>query len=798
MTYDRQRHYNCLELPKVLGLLAELTCCEDAKEFAMEIEPQTNVSLAKALLSQTRDAHMLLARFGGPSFGGLKNVDSALSRACAGSTLSMKELLDVAGVLRAIRTISAYRENNGGEDTVLDVFFGSLRPNSFLETAITSAIISEEEMADNASPELAKIRRDIRVKESSVREKLEKIVRSNSQKYLQENIITMRNGRYVVPVKNEYRSEIAGLVHDTSASGATVFIEPAAVVEANNNIKILRSDERDEMERILAGLSSDVGDFSETIKSSYECAVELNVIFSKAQLAYKMKASFPEINDGGIIDLKQARHPLIAAEKVVPVDIRLGEEFDTLVITGPNTGGKTVAIKTVGLLTLMAMCGLMLPVNDRSRISVFDHVLADIGDEQSIEQSLSTFSSHMTNIIEMQKIADDKSLVLIDELGAGTDPVEGAALATAILEDFHLKGAKIAATTHYAELKIYALESPRIENGSCEFDVATLRPTYRLLIGIPGKSNAFAISEKLGMEKRIVERSEELVSSESKTFENVVDKLEVTRKRLEDELKKADDELKKAQEMKAKAQEELQRVEKLRKNELDAAKNNAVKIVEQAKREAYAMLEDLEKLKKEQKSKNADELLRQARAAVKKGVDSLYDAADPVVARFENDENYVLPRPLQPGDSVLIYDINETASVVSIDEKKKTAEVLAGNLKTRVKISNLRLLDKKPKPSQDKPRNVTSSSFENRRDSKAETKVDLRGMTSDEAIDTLDKYIDTAYRLGIGEFTVVHGKGTGVLRKAVNQYLRGNSYIKSYRLGVYGEGEDGVTIVTLR
>lgn len=798
MTYDRQKHYNCLELPKVLALLADLTCCEDARDFSKKIVPQTNLPLAKALLSQTRDAHMLLARFGGPSFGGLRNVDGALSRAAAGSTLTMKELLDVAGVLRAIRSISSYRESNGGEETVLDVFFGSLRPNSYLETSISSAILSEDEMADNASPALAKIRRDIRAKEASVREKLEKLVRSNSQKYLQENIITMRNGRYVVPVKNEYRSEIAGLVHDTSSSGATVFIEPVAVVEANNDIKILRSEEIDEMDRILAELSSDVGDFAETIKSSYECAVELNVIFSKAQLAYKMKASVPELNDKGIIDLKQARHPLIASEKVVPVDIRLGEDFDTLVITGPNTGGKTVAIKTVGLLTLMAMCGLMLPVNDRSRISVFDHVLADIGDEQSIEQSLSTFSSHMTNIIEMQKIADDKSLVLIDELGAGTDPVEGAALATAILEDLHFKGSKIAATTHYAELKIYALESPRIENGSCEFDVATLRPTYRLLIGIPGKSNAFAISEKLGMERRIVERGEELVSSESKTFENVVDKLEDTRKNLEKELKKADEELRKAQELKNKAQQELQNIEKQRKNELDAAKNSAVKIVEQAKGEAYAMLEELEKIKKEQKNKNADELLRQARAAVKKGVDSLYDAADPVVTRFENDENYVLPRPLKSGDSVLIYDINETASVISVDEKKKTAIVLAGNLKTRVKISNLRLLDSKPKHRQEKPRSVSSSGFENRRDAKAETKVDLRGMTADEAIDTLDKYIDTAYRLGIGEFTVVHGKGTGVLRKAVNQYLRGNSYIKSYRLGVYGEGEDGVTIVTLR
>lgn len=800
MKTDLKKHFNALELDKVLSMLADFTCCEDAREMAQSIMPETNLHLAKALLTQTNDAHMLLSRFGGPAFGGLKNVNNALQRANAGSVLNMRELLDIASVLHVIRSISSWRSTNEGVETSLDTYFGALTPNIFLENAITSAILSEEEMADNASPELAKIRRNIRIKESSIREKLDSLVRSNSQKYLQENIITMRNGRYVVPVKNEYRSEIAGLVHDTSSSGATVFIEPMAVVEANNEIKVLRSQERDEIERILAELSASVGDFSQAIKDNYECCVELNVIFSKAQLAYKMKASMPQLNEDGIIELKSARHPLINPDKVVPVDITLGKEFDTLVITGPNTGGKTVSIKTVGLLSLMAMCGLMLPVKDESKISVFDYVLADIGDEQSIEQSLSTFSSHMTNIIEIQKIANERSLILIDELGAGTDPVEGAALAMAILEDLHLKGAKICATTHYAELKIYALENSRVENGSCEFDVSTLRPTYKLLIGIPGKSNAFAISERLGMEKRIVERAEEFVSSESKKFEQVVDKLESTRKELENELQKAKAELENANKIKKEALDYKENIELLRQKEIESAKQNATKIVEQAKRESFALLEELDKLRKEQKkTSNIDELARKARQQIRKGMESIDNVTDPVISRFDSDEEYILPRPLKVGDSVLIYDLNKTAQVVSIDEKKKSVEVLTGSLKTRVKLSNIRLLDNQPKQrSENRPRNIPSSSLESRQTMKAETKVDLRGMTAEEAIMTLDRYIDTVFRLGISEFTVVHGKGTGVLRKAVSDYLKHNKYIKSYRLGIYGEGENGVTIVSLK
>ena len=795
---SRKRDYKALELEKVLEMLAGHTACPDARDMALSLKPESSLEMAQSLLNQTQSAHMMLARFGGPAFGGLKNVNNALSRADAGSTLNMKELLDIACVLHVIRSIVTWRSTNSGVETVLDVYFDALSPNKFLEDAITSAIISEEEMSDNASPLLQTIRRKIRNQESNIREKLDRLIRSSgNQKFLQENIITMRNGRFVVPVKNEHRSEIPGLVHDTSSSGATVFIEPAAVVEANNEIKVLQSQERDEIERILSELSAQCGEFANTIKNSYECAVELNLIFAKAQLAYRMNASVPILNDEGIIDLKNARHPLIAKDKVVPVNIRLGDDFDTLVITGPNTGGKTVSIKTLGLMSMMAMCGLMLPVSDESRISVFENVLADIGDEQSIEQSLSTFSAHMTNIIEILKVAGEKSLVLIDELGAGTDPVEGAALATAILERLHINGAKIGATTHYAELKSYAVDTPRVENGSCEFDVATLRPTYKLLIGVPGKSNAFAISERLGMGKEIVERAKELVDTESTRFEAVYDKLETTRKAMEEEKSRAEKALKEAERLKAEAIKQKEDIASIREKEIEKARNEAVKIVDGARRESYALLAEIDALKKEQKkTKDAADLARRARSAVKRGMEALDSAADPVMNLAE-DEDYVLPRELKIGDNVVIASLAKQAEVTSLPDKKGEVGVVAGAIKTRVHISDLRLVEKQvqKKPA---PKRTGSSNFEARSTAKAETKVDLRGMNADEAIMTLDRYIDTAYRLSITEFTVVHGKGTGVLRSAVQQYLKGNSFIKSYRLGVYGEGENGVTIVTLK
>lgn len=791
------RQYPALELDKVLELLAQHTSCEDARLAALNLEPQTDLASAQALMNQTRDAHMLLARFGGPAFGGLINVNNALYRADAGSTLSLKELLNVASVLHVIRTISQWRSTNEGVATVLDVYFNALMPNRFLEDSITTAIISEEEIADNASPTLADIRRKIRAQESKVRDQLGKYTHnSNFSKYLQDNIITMRNGRYVIPVRNEYRGEVPGLVHDTSSSGATVFIEPMPIVEANNQIKLLKNKEEDEIDRILAELSANVDSFADSIKNSYECAVELNLIFAKAQLAYAMRASVPQLNNEGIIELRRARHPLIDKNKVVPVDISLGTDFDTIVITGPNTGGKTVSIKTIGLMSLMAMCGLMLPVDDRSRISVFDHVLADIGDEQSIEQSLSTFSSHMTKIVKILELADDKSLVLIDELGAGTDPIEGAALAVSILEQLRKQGAKIAATTHYAELKSYALQTSGVINGSCEFDVQSLKPTYRLLIGIPGRSNAFAISKRLGISDEIIEHAQELVSNENVRFEDVVDRLEQSRANMEKEREEArrireeaDRELEKAQKLKAD-------IETLRQKELDDAKSRAVRITEQAKREAYQLLNDLEMLKKQQaKEKNATEMARRARAVIKKDLNAIDTASDPIVS-LGNDEDYVLPRPLKIGDTVIIADIGNEATVVNLKDKKGLVTVQMGTMKTRVKEENLRLIEKKK--SAEKKRTVATGRMESRMNMKAQTSVDIRGMTVEEGILELDRYIDHALRMGINEFTVIHGKGTGVLRSAVRDYLKKSKYVKTSRLGTFGEGEDGVSIVTLK
>lgn len=794
------KHLTVLELPKVLSRLADFTSCEDARELAENLKPETNIDLAKVLLKQTDDAHMLMAKFGAPSFGGLKNVNNSLYRASAGGALNMRELLDIAEVLRVIRSLSEWKSRNSGVVTSIDTYFESMSPNKFLEDRITNAIISEEEMSDNASPELYNIRRKIRIASSKVRDKLDQMTKSSYfQKYLRESIVTMRNGRYVVPVKIEHRGEVSGLVHDTSSSGATVFVEPTAVVEANNEIKVLQSKERDEIERILFELSMEAGGFYEGIKASYECAVELNLIFAKAKLAYEMKATVPEINDDGIINLRNARHPLIDPKKVVATDIRLGKDFDTLIITGPNTGGKTVSIKTLGLMSLMAMCGLMLPVGDRSVISVFDKVLADIGDEQSIEQSLSTFSSHMVNIIDIIEKADGKSLVLIDELGAGTDPVEGAALAISILEKIHEKGAKIAATTHYAELKAYALQTPGIENGSCEFDVKSLKPTYRLLIGTPGRSNAFAISLHLGMEEAIIERAKQLVSNESTQFETVIEALEKSRQEFEKQTQIAENLRLEAEKSKSEAQKFKQDIEKMREEELEKARGQAMRIVEQAKRSAYALQAELEELKKQsEKAKDKTEMARRAKQLMKRGLMEFDDITNPVVASVIQDENYVLPRELRIGDEVFLVDIGKMATVTALKDRKGNIEVLAGIMKMRTPESNIRLQEAKKKNAP-KPRSTPNKKehiFSPGSD--AQTRCDMRGMNVEEGILELDRYIDQALRLGLGEITVIHGKGTGILRKGIHEHLRKNRFVKSFRLGVYGEGETGVTIVTLK
>ena len=799
---ELNRHLKALEYDKVLEMAMKRACNDDARDIIAATRPETSVNMAQNHIDMTENAYILLAKYGGPSFGGLKNVNNSLARAAAGGVLSMKELLDIGSTVRTVRGIREWRDNSGVQDELkIDLYFNSLMPNKYLEDKIFSAILTEDEMSDNASSELASIRRQIKNKENSVRDQLEKLIRSQKLKtVLQDAIITQRNGRYVVPVKSEHRASVSGLVHDTSSTGATVFVEPAGVVEANNDIRVLRGKEAQEIERILYELSVEAGGFIDEIKGSYECAVEINVIFCKAHLAYDMKATIPVLNDKGITDLKKARHPLIDPKKVVATDIRLGSDFDTLVITGPNTGGKTVAIKTIGLLSAMASSGFMVPAGDESQVSVYDDILVDIGDEQSIEQSLSTFSSHMVNIVNILKIAGEKSLVLIDELGAGTDPVEGAALAMAILEKLNIKGAKIAATTHYAELKAYALQTPRVENGSCEFDVNSLRPTYRLLIGIPGRSNAFAISERLGIDKSIIDRAGELVSSENTRFEDVVDMLEKSRLEMEDEHSKAKKITESAKADREKAEKLLKDAQFRRDRELENAQGEALRIVEKAKREANALLTEVEKLKKEAKqTKDAADLARRAKSAVNAHLDAINSAVNPVFGSIEDDEDYTLPRPLEIGDTVYCKTIGKNASVTALKDKKGNVEIAAGMLKMRVKEDSLRLVEK-PKQKETKKRQVSTTRVngESKSTMSINNRCDLRGLMVDEAIIVLDRFLDDLLRSGLTECTIIHGKGTGALRAGVTQFLKGDPRIRTFRLGTFGEGENGVTIAEIK
>lgn len=790
--YNVQRHSAAVELDKILKLLAEQTASEDASEQALALEPAVSTDEVRRRLQETDDAFVLMAKFGSPSFSGLKNVANPLRRAQAGGVLNLVDFLRIAGVLRTMRAISDWRRKSEGMKTTLDWRFESVVPNKYLEEKINAVVVSEEEVADSASPELASIRRRIRAASSRVREQLDKMIRSAAyQKYLQDPIVTMRGGRYVVPVKAECRGEIPGLVHDTSSSGATVFVEPMGVVEANNEIRVLQSRESAEIERILAELSAEAGGFTDLIIESYHAAVGLDLIFAKGQLAYKMKASMPKVNDTGRILLNQARHPLIDPKQVVPMNIELGTTFDTLVITGPNTGGKTVTLKTLGLLTLMAMCGLMLPVGDNSEISVFHQVLADIGDEQSIEQSLSTFSAHMTNIIQIIEQADERSLILLDELGAGTDPVEGAALAMAILEALRERHARVAATTHYAELKAYALQTAGVENGSCEFDVATLRPTYRLLIGVPGRSNAFAISSRLGLNQEIVDRARELVSGEDRRFEDVVQNLEQSRQKLETERRQAQEQNAEARRISEEAREYRERLEREAAKEIEQARERAAQLVARTRAQADALLEELEEMKRQ----GAKSMTAEQRARMKAGMRDMESASDPVSRK--EPETYVLPRPLKAGDDVLIFDIDKEGTVVETpapDDKKVLVQ--AGIIKTRVPVENLRLLEQKTQNR--KARRSGTRNVPKRSDAPVMTEVDVRGEDSIEAVMSVDRAIDSALLSGIHQLTIIHGKGTGVLRTAVQQHLRRHPSVRTYRLGVFGEGESGVTIVELK
>ena len=794
-----EKYYRTLELDKVLKRLADLCSCDDSMVLAQNLRPVTDFYQAQALMKKTSDAYMLSARFGAPTIHRLKNCGDALTRAEKGSDLSLGELLQVARVLAGIRSVKDWRNRCDTARTSLDELFEYLVPNKGLENAIHNAILSEEEVADTASKELGDIRRKINNAQLRIRDKLDKMIHTPSQsKFLQESIITQRDGRFVVPVKAEYRSEVKGLVHDTSASGATIFVEPMAVVEANNEIKVLQAKEKREIDRIISELSAEVGVYSQSILSSYDMLVEIDLYFAKVALAYKMKASVPILVENGEIDLKKARHPLIDPEKVVPTDVTLGKTFDTLVITGPNTGGKTVTLKTIGLLTLMAMCGLMIPANENSTLSVFKKVLVDIGDEQSIEQSLSTFSAHMTNTVSIIEEADSESLVLLDELGAGTDPVEGAALAISILERLKVYGAKIAATTHYAEIKVYALQTPRVQNASCEFDVETLKPTYRLLIGIPGKSNAFAISQRLGLDESIIDAARQTISTENSRFEDVISQLDAARQELEKEQEMVA-QLRLQQEKDKQEWENYKaKINRDMEKELLEAQNKANRIVSSVRAESEKLLQELDDIRRQKESEEFSKLVQGAKAGYRSSMNKIADTANPVIRTLQ--EEYVLPRPLKKGDTVLIVKLQQEGTVLSEVDSSNRVMVQAGIMKTKVAVEELRLVEKKKQQQkqQQKPKGAVSKSITSRSERDASSEVDLRGMNVEEGLMVMDQHIDNCVLSGVKTVTIIHGKGTGVLRTAVHSHLKKHKCVRTFRLGVYGEGESGVTIAELK
>lgn len=785
-------YYKSLELHKILEMLSDEASNSRTKEMALELSPCTDLEKVKKEMKKTEDAFELSVKYGTPGFTAFKDIRGSLRRASSGASLSLRELIDIGQMLYQVRIISDWYKSVEEKDTTLCELFSSLSPNNFLEDKIKNSILSEDEISDMASHELADIRRKIAQAGVKIRESLDKLVRNSEvQKSLQENIVTIRDGRYVLPVKAEHKGSVPGLVHATSATGSTYFIEPMSVVEANNDIKILKSREKEEIERIIAELSGDCSYCAESLSADYETCAELNLYFAKANLGAKMRGCIPAISDDGITDLKKARHPLIAADKVVPVDIKLGEDYQALIVTGPNTGGKTVILKTTGLLTAMAMCGLMIPASDGSRVSVFEHILVNIGDQQSIEQSLSTFSSHMSSVVQILEAADDRSLILLDELGSGTDPVEGAALAVSIIEDMITKGAKLLVTTHYQELKLFAIETNGIENASCEFDTATMQPTYRLIIGSPGKSNAFSISSKLGVPQGIIDRAKSLVSSENQRFEEVVANLEKARIDLENQNKELMKLKNEQAEKTAQLEKELDELNEKKAGELEKARVQAMRIVESCRMQSDELLGQLEDMRKQQNK--AD--LASAKSRQKSAMSKMYDTANPVQQRERKE--YKLPRPLKRGDKVLIFDIDKTGILASDPDSSGNVFVQAGIMKTKVNVSKLRLIENEPKVTVQNKR-VSKAGIQSKLQRKPSLELDIRGCAVDEGIHELDMFIDNAVLSGAGIITVIHGKGTGVLRAGIQKHLKSHPSVKSFRPGLFGEGEDGVTIIELK
>lgn len=783
-----ERSFIKLELDQVLMLLASCAGSEEGKTACKQLRPVCDIEDVKVLLAQTTAASDLCTQKGNPSFVGVKNVNISLERADMGGSLQPKELLEIGSVLRCTRGMKEYA---GEEDnaTVLNPLFSALMPNKYLEDHIFGCIISEEEIADTASSELADIRRHMRLQSAKIRDSLQKVISSASYaKFLREPIITIRQGRYVVPVKSECKNDIPGLVHDVSATGSTYFVEPMSAVNANNALRELELKEKKEIERILAQLSSEVAAHAQNIQLNVSVLIQLDVIFAKARLAYKMNAFAPEMNDQGVIELRNARHPLIDAQKVVPVSLHLGKDFDTMIITGPNTGGKTATLKTIGLLTLMAECGLHIPAGDGSCLSTFDAILADIGDEQSIAQSLSTFSSHMRTIVEIVEHCDSRTLVLFDELGAGTDPAEGAALAIALIEFCRKMDSRVVATTHYAELKLYAMRTHNVINASCEFNVETLQPTYKLLIGIPGKSNAFAISQKLGLPEHILKEAYDLVGQSDKDFEDVLNQLEWQRQQMETARIEAERLRQETAKIKQQSEEYTQQIERQKEKALEQARAEAQRIIEDARRTANAASEEIKALKK-QLSENADTLgINQRQSELRR---SLNEAESKLRSAKREEKRPAPSRNVLVGDTVELLKLGTKASVIGIN-KDGSYELRAGILKLSAKADEIYLLENEKQYKQ-KSSHPEHSGREMKLSALA-SEIDLRGMDSVEAICVLDRYLDEAMRSNLSTVRIIHGKGTGTLRSAVQQSLRRNKFIKKFRLGLYGEGEDGVTI----
>ena len=790
-----QKAINTLEFDKICAMLADCAPTEGARAMAYRLMPSSDITEVLRRQRKTTDAKRLYDVKGQPPFGSVIDVGEACERAVKGAMLNTRELLEVGRVLRATRGISEYSKINKPFDTSLDELFSSLLPNRFLEESITRSILSEDMIADEASRELAEIRRKIRDANNRIKETLQHYISGSYSKILQENIVTMRNGRYVLPIKAECKNDIKGLIHDTSASGATVFVEPMAVVDANNELRMLAAREEHEIERILFELSSLVSAASDSLSRNYYAITQLAFYFACAELSARMHATEPRISGKQTVDLKRARHPLIDQKRVVPTNIRIGEEYDTLIITGPNTGGKTVTLKTVGLFALMTQSGLHIPADPESEICVFSKVLVDIGDEQSIEQSLSTFSSHMVNIVRVMEEVDGNSLCLFDELGAGTDPIEGAALAIAIIESARATGALCMATTHYTELKTYALDTDGVQNASCEFDVSTLKPTYRLMIGTPGKSNAFAISQKLGLPESVISLAKKQVNSDHQRFEEVIEQLEASR--LEADRNREEAERLKAEYEKLKIDAEKQIKARFFETErqIEQDRKKAQQMLDSARISSEFVFAQLEKAKKAEEAGRLSEELDAARRAVRKMIRESDDRINPVEEK--TDETYVLPRDLKVGDKVYIVNIDKEGVLLDTPDKSGSVLVQAGILKTRTKLANLRLIEEKAQVISGKQKKPASE-FHAKVNRDFRDEIDLRGLLGDEAWLEVDKYLDEAVLANWGRVRLIHGKGTGALKAALWKHLKGDRRIASFRLGQYGEGDGGVTVVELK